>query len=72
MTNGILLALLAYATYSWSDAAIKALGGELSIFEIGFFQTAIAGASSCWRDPAGNLGAISGACAIPGRCRRVR
>ena len=44
MTNGILLALLAYATYSWSDASIKALGGELSIFEIGFFQTAIAGA----------------------------
>lgn len=43
MTNGILLALLAYATYSWSDAAIKALGGDLSIFEIGFFQTAIAG-----------------------------
>jgi len=44
VTNGILLALLAYATYSWSDAAVKALGGDLSIFEIGFFQTAIAGA----------------------------
>jgi drug/metabolite transporter (DMT)-like permease len=43
VTNGILLALLAYATYSWSDAAIKALGGDMSIFEIGFFQTAIAG-----------------------------
>lgn len=43
MTNGILLALLAYATYAWSDAAIKALGGSLSIFEIGFYQTAIAG-----------------------------
>lgn len=42
MTNGILLALLAYATYAWSDAAIKALGGGLSIFEIGFFQTLIA------------------------------
>jgi drug/metabolite transporter (DMT)-like permease len=43
VTNGILLGLLAYATYSWSDAAIKALGGSLSIFEIGFFQTVIAG-----------------------------
>ena len=43
MNNGILLALLAYATYSWSDAAIKALGGELSIFEIGFFLALISG-----------------------------
>ena len=43
MNNGILLALLAYATYSWSDAAIKALGGELSIFEIGFFVALISG-----------------------------
>lgn len=43
MTNGILLALLAYATYAWSDAAIKALGGTLSVFEIGLYQTAIAG-----------------------------
>jgi len=43
VTNGILLGLLAYATYSWSDAAIKALGGSLSIFEIGFFQTVITG-----------------------------
>ena len=37
MNNGILLALLAYAVYSWSDAAIKALGGGLTVFEIGFF-----------------------------------
>lgn len=44
MSNGILLALLAYATYAWSDAAIKALGGSLSVFEIGFYQMAIAGA----------------------------
>lgn len=43
MRNGILLALLAYAIYSWSDASIKALGGGLTIFEIGFFQTLIAG-----------------------------
>lgn len=38
MHNGILLALLAYAVYSWSDASIKALGGGLPVFEIGFFS----------------------------------
>jgi len=43
VNNGVLLALLAYATYSWSDAAVKALGGGLSIFEIGFFLTLISG-----------------------------
>jgi drug/metabolite transporter (DMT)-like permease len=37
VNNGILLALLAYAVYSWSDASIKALGGGLPVFEIGFF-----------------------------------
>ena len=42
MNNGILLALFAYAVYSWSDAAIKALGGGLGIFEIGFFLTLVA------------------------------
>ena len=36
--NGILIALLGYASFSWSDAAIKALGGQLSVFEIGFFS----------------------------------
>jgi drug/metabolite transporter (DMT)-like permease len=44
VNNGILLALFAYATYSWSDAAIKALGGRLSVFEIGFFLTLVSGA----------------------------
>ncbi len=43
VNNGILLALLAYATYSWSDAAVKALGSTLSIFEIGFFLALISG-----------------------------
>lgn len=38
MNNGILLALLAYAVYSWSDASMKALGGGLPVFEIGFFS----------------------------------
>jgi drug/metabolite transporter (DMT)-like permease len=42
LNNGILLALLAYAVYSWSDAAIKALGGGLGVFEIGFFLTLVA------------------------------
>ena len=41
MNNGILLALLAYAVYSWGDAAIKALGGGLSVFEIGFYMTLV-------------------------------
>jgi drug/metabolite transporter (DMT)-like permease len=53
VNNGILLALLAYATYAWSDAAVKALGGSLSIFEIGFFQTLIAGACIYFAKPAG-------------------
>lgn len=43
MNNGIVVALVAYATFSWSDAAIKALGGGLSVFEIGFFLTLVSG-----------------------------
>ena len=43
VNNGILLALLAYAVYSWSDAAVKALGGGLPVFEIGFFMTLVSG-----------------------------
>lgn len=53
LKNGTLLALLAYATYSWSDAAVKGLGGSLSIFEIGFFQTLIAGCCIVLARPAG-------------------
>ena len=41
MKNGILLALLAYAVYSWADASIKALGGGLTDFEIGFYVTLV-------------------------------
>jgi len=41
VNNGILLALLAYAVYSWSDAAVKALGSGLTIFEIGFYAALI-------------------------------
>jgi drug/metabolite transporter (DMT)-like permease len=47
------MALIAYATYAWSDAAIKALGGSLTIFEIGFYQTAIAGAAIFLARPGG-------------------
>jgi len=41
VNNGILLALLAYAIYSWGDAAIKALGGGLTVFQIGFYLTLV-------------------------------
>nr|WP_245492631.1 EamA family transporter [Mesorhizobium sp. M4A.F.Ca.ET.090.04.2.1] len=58
MPNGILLALLAYASYSGSDAVIKSLGGQFTVFEIGFFVTLFAGcllfftrpANERWRD----------------------
>jgi drug/metabolite transporter (DMT)-like permease len=42
VTNGILLGLAAYASFSFGDACIKALGGELSVFEIAFFLTLFA------------------------------
>ncbi|MET0575472.1 MAG: DMT family transporter [Mesorhizobium sp.] len=38
MNSGILLALIAYAVYAWGDGIIKALGSQLSVFEIGFFN----------------------------------
>ncbi|MER9000875.1 hypothetical protein NKJ52_19210 [Mesorhizobium australicum] len=58
MPNGILLALIAYASYSGSDAVIKSLGGQFTVFEIGFFSTLFAGcflffsrpANERWRD----------------------
>jgi drug/metabolite transporter (DMT)-like permease len=37
VTKCALLAMLAYAAFSWGDASVKALSGQLSIFEIGFF-----------------------------------
>lgn len=39
MSSGIFLALAAYAIYAWGDGLIKGLGGQMSIFEIGFFNT---------------------------------
>lgn len=38
LQNGVTLALLGYAIYSWGDGMIKSLGGHLSVFEIGFFN----------------------------------
>ena len=35
---GVLLALAAYAVYAWGDGIIKSFSGELSVFEIGFFN----------------------------------
>jgi drug/metabolite transporter (DMT)-like permease len=38
VNSGIVLALAAYAVYAWGDGIIKSFGGELSVFEIGFFN----------------------------------
>ena len=43
MPNGILLALIAYASYSCNDAVVKSLGGQFTVFEIGFFATLFSG-----------------------------
>lgn len=43
MQNGVFVALLGYAIYSWGDGIIKSLGGQLSVFEIGFFNILFAG-----------------------------
>jgi drug/metabolite transporter (DMT)-like permease len=40
--KGIALGFLAYFLFSCSDANVKALGGELPVFEIGFFSTLFA------------------------------
>lgn len=53
MNNGVLLALLAYASFSWGDAVIKALGGRLGVFEIAFWTTAFAGMFLLFARPRG-------------------
>jgi len=40
--SGVILALAGYAVYAWGDGITKALGGHLSVFEIGFFNIAFA------------------------------
>ncbi|MGX5841821.1 hypothetical protein ACWGTI_13955 [Mesorhizobium sp. ArgA1] len=52
MTNGILLALIAYASYSCSDAVIKSLGAQFTVFEIAFFVTLFAGGFLFFSRPA--------------------
>lgn len=42
MPSGILFAFLAYGLFSCSDALIKATGGSLSVFEVGFFTSLFA------------------------------
>ncbi|SKA30528.1 DMT family transporter [Consotaella salsifontis] len=42
MQFGVLLAFLAYFSFSCSDAAVKALGGSMTVFQIGFFTSLIA------------------------------
>ncbi|MDX8477148.1 DMT family transporter [Mesorhizobium sp. VK24D] len=53
MPNGILLALIAYASYSCSDAVIKSLGGQFTVFEIGFFTILFAGCFLFFTRPVG-------------------
>ncbi|MER9230524.1 DMT family transporter [Mesorhizobium sp. M0622] len=53
MPNGILLALIAYASYSCSDAVVKSLGGQFNVFEIGFFSTLFAGCFLLFARPTG-------------------
>src|SRR5262249_9207568 len=53
LNSGIFLALAAYAIYAWGDGIIKALGGHLSVFEIGFFNTLFASFFLYFFKPAG-------------------
>ena len=53
MKSGIILALAAYAVYAWGDGMIKAVGGQLSIFEIGFLNILFAGAFLFFLKPEG-------------------
>ncbi|MGD9914588.1 MAG: DMT family transporter [Rhizobiaceae bacterium] len=53
MKNGILLALVAYAVYAWSDGFTKALGPTLSVFQIGFFTFFLAGIALLFMPPTG-------------------
>ncbi len=42
MFKGILVGFLSFAVFSCGDACVKALGGRLTVFEIGFFTTLFA------------------------------
>ena len=53
MSKGIALGFAAYAVFSCGDAAIKALGGALPVFEIVFFVTLFAAIAVPFNRPAG-------------------
>ena len=53
MKSGIILALAAYAVYAWGDGIIKGVGGQLSIFAIGFFNILFAGVFLLFLKPDG-------------------
>jgi drug/metabolite transporter (DMT)-like permease len=42
MIKGILVGFLSYGVFACGDAAVKALGGRMTVFEIGFFTTIFA------------------------------
>ncbi|MCS6759547.1 MAG: hypothetical protein MO852_11760 [Candidatus Devosia euplotis] len=47
MPIGVLLALIAYASFSMGDALIKDIGPGMSVFEIAFLPPAFR-CSRCW------------------------
>ena len=55
MNSGIFLALCAYAVYAWGDGVVKAMGGHLSVFEIGFFNTLFASVFLFFLKPDGEV-----------------
>lgn len=49
---GVLLALLGYAVYAWSDAMVKAVGDSIGIFEIGAIVTVVSFIPALFAKPA--------------------
>ena len=78
--RGIALGFLAYFLFSCSDANVKALGGQLPVFEIGFFSTLFAALvllflktrDERWRDAIRmrRVKSARNACPFTGRWRR--
>jgi drug/metabolite transporter (DMT)-like permease len=50
--HGTLLALAAFGAMSWGDALVKAVGGRMTIFEIGIFFLLAAGCATYFMRPA--------------------
>jgi drug/metabolite transporter (DMT)-like permease len=51
--HGTLLALAAFGALALGDALVKAVGGRMTVFEIGFFFLLAAGTATCFMRPAG-------------------